>query len=158
MGLVLYSLTEPWARARIVLFWGITRSPGALVLVLVTTLSMLVAGVAVAGRGNSLRRAAFVHLASGAVMCAVSWRAYQMVQEAGIKALGFIPLASVRPGAGLQAFFAAALAVLAVGNAELVIALVQSRRARRAPAPSASPARGDDPVGTAGDAGKHVRA
>ena len=154
LGLTVYSLTEPWARARIVVFWGITRSPGALALVLMSSLSMLVAGVAVAGRRRSVFLAACVHLASGALMCAVSWRAYDMVEEAGVKALGFIPIASVRPGAGLRAFFAAALVVVAVGAGELVVALVHARRARRAGSlPEGCVQGGSAPV-----SGTHVRA
>lgn len=160
MGLAVYSLTEPWARARVVLFWGISRSPGALMLVLVSSLAMVIAGGVVAGRRRALRLAAGVHLVSGAFMCAVAWRAYQMVQDAGVKALGFIPLASVRPGPGLRIFCVAALFVLAVGAGELTIVLVQRRRARRRPAPPA----GAEDVGTpareatAGDAVTHVRA
>ena len=153
LGLVVYSLTEPWARARIVLFWGISRSPGALMLVLLSSLGMLVAGVAVAGR-RSLRLAAFVHLLSGALMCGVSWRAYEMVQDAGVKALGLIPIASVRPGDGLRAFFVAAIVVLAVGMGELTVVLARGHRARR----SGSPPKCGAPAGDGAASSVHVRA
>lgn len=156
MGLAIYSLTEPWARARVVLFWGISRSPGALVLVLVSCMLMVVAGGAVAGRRRSLLLAACVHLATGAMMAMVAWRAYRMVQEAGVKALFVIPLASVRPGRGLQVFCVAALFVLAVGVGELTIALVQRRRRRRGPVPP-TPHVGT-PASEACSAGTHVPA
>ena len=158
MGLAVYSLTEPWARARIVLFWGISRSPGALMLVLVSSLVMVVAGGVVAGRRRALGLAACVHLASGALMCAVAWRAYQMVQEAGVKALGFIPLASVRPGPGLQVFCVAALFVLAVGAGELGIALVWRRRRPPAPPAAASDVGTPACAAAATDATTHVPA
>ncbi len=133
-ALAAYALTEPWARARVFLLLGITRSPGAIVLVLLTLLLTLLAGLAVTGRRRNPFLAAGVHLGSGILMCAVSWIAFRMIRDAGVKALGFIPLAWVRPGPGLQHFFLAALLLLGLGLAELATALVLRRRSQLDPA------------------------
>jgi hypothetical protein len=138
VGLAVYSFTQPWAKARVVLFWGISRSPEAMVLVLLSLLLTVGAGILVAGRRRGATLAAIVHLATGALMCLVSWFAYRMVENAGTKALGFIPLASVRPGPGLRTYFLASLLVLAWGLAGLVRVLLRRRRHRHEPAPLAA--------------------
>jgi len=127
-ALAAYALTEPWAQARVFLLLGITRSPGAIVLVLLTLLLTLLAGVTAIGRRRNPFLAAGVHLGSGVLMCVVSWLAFRMIRDAGVKALGFIPLAWVRPGPGLRYFFLAALLLLGLGLAELAIAVVLRRR------------------------------
>jgi hypothetical protein len=126
-----YSLTEPWARARVVLFMGLTRSLEASLLVAAGLGLTLAAGIAVAWTGRRQRLAGCVHLGTGVVLALVSWRAYVMVREAGVSAL-FIPIASVRPGRGLAAFAAAAGWLVVLGLVELALDIRQRRGRRRA--------------------------
>jgi len=142
LALALLSLTEPWASARVVLVWGVSRSPGAQVLVLVAVLGTLAATVAVAGRGRYFGIAAAVHLVAGALMYAVARAAYSMVSHAGVRALGLLPLASVHPGPGLRHFTLGSLLVMALGLVELVLALTWHRKRRRLAPPADSPAPG----------------
>ncbi len=137
MALAFYSLTEPWARARVVLIVGISRSPGAMLLVLLSLLATLAAAVAVAGRRRTALLSPLVHLGTGALMCTVSFLAYRMIEQSAVRALGFIPLGSVGPGPGLKHFFIAALMVAGLGLVELTLVLLQRhRRSRRAGQPS----------------------
>jgi hypothetical protein len=119
--LAVYSLTRPWAKARVMGLMGISKSPEAVLLVMVTTAGLIAATVAAAMRGNRLRIAAAVHLGIGLLMCAVSFSAYRMVLSAGKKILG-IPLASVHPGPGWRLFALAALWVVLLAGVELVVA------------------------------------
>ena len=125
--LAVYSLTRPWAKARALGVLGISRSPEAALLVIVSLTALVALSVAATMRGNRLRIAAVVHFLTGLFMCAVAVTAYRMVLGAGRKLLG-IPLASVHPGPGLRLFSVAAAIVLLLGGAELVVA---NRRARR---------------------------
>jgi hypothetical protein len=125
-----YSLTEPWARAKVVLLWGLTRSLEASLLVAAGLGLTLAGGIAVAWTGRRQRLAGLVHLSTGVVLALVSWRAYTTVREAGVSAL-FIPIASVRPGRGLMAFAAAAAWLVVLGLVELTLDARQRRRGRR---------------------------
>ena len=127
MALAFYSLTEPWARARLVFLWGISRSPGAALLVVLGLVTALVGGMAVAS-GRRPRLAAGVHLGSGVLLCTVSLLAFRMIEDAGVRALGLVPLASVRPGRGLQYFFLASILVMGLGMVEWVLVLHERRR------------------------------
>ena len=71
-----YSLTQPWAKARIVMLWGISRSPEAVTLVIAALGGMVAASVAVALRGDRLRLAGWVHLFMGVAMCVVAGMAW----------------------------------------------------------------------------------
>jgi hypothetical protein len=103
-----YSLTQPWAKARIVMLWGISRSPEAVTLVIAALGGMLAASVAVALRGDRLRIAGWVHLFMGLAMCVVAGLAFRYISHSGLKFL-FIPIASVKPGRGLMQFVIASL-------------------------------------------------
>jgi len=124
-----YSLTEPWARARVVVLLGLTRSVEASLLVAVGLGITLAGGIAAAWTGRRQRLAGIVHLATGLGLGFVSWQAYGMVRDAGVSAL-FIPIASVRPGRGLVAFAAAAGWLTALGALELALD-AHARRCRR---------------------------
>lgn len=117
--LAAYSLAEPWARGRAMIFWGIRRSPGAAMLLAVTLAGVVAATIAVAARGRRRGLAAPVHLALAVVMGAVAFTAYSMITHAGVKLLGLVPLASVRPGRGLLLFLISAVSVLLLGLFEL---------------------------------------
>jgi hypothetical protein len=117
--LATYSLTEPWARGRAMIFWGIRRSPGAAMLLAVTLAGMVAATIAVASRGRRRGLAAPVHLALALLMGAVAFTAYSMIKHAGVKLLGLVPLASVRPGRGLLLFLIASICVLLLGLLEV---------------------------------------
>lgn len=124
-----YSLSEPWARARIVLFWGLTRSPEALLILCAGLGVALAAAIAVAWRNRRPAVSAAVHLAFGLLLCTVAWQAYALVRAAGVRGLGFIPIASVHPGRGLYIFTAAAGWLVALGLLELLLAVLGRRRA-----------------------------
>ena len=115
-----YSLTQPWARARIVMLWGISRSPEAVTLVIAALGGMVAASVAVALRGDRLRLAGWVHLFMGLAMCVVAGLAYRYISHSGLKFL-FIPIASVKPGRGLTQFVIASLMVSLLGVIELIV-------------------------------------
>lgn len=124
--LAVYSVTEPWARARVVAVWGVSKSPDAAMLIAVCLAGMVAASVAVAARGRKDRLAGFVHLGTGAMMGAVAFAAFSMIRHAGIKLL-FIPIASVRPGRGLRHFVIAAALVILLGVIELMVVAVRNR-------------------------------
>lgn len=125
--LAIYSMTEPWARARVVGVWGISRSPGAALLLAICLSGMVAASVAVAARGRRDRLAGIVHLLTGAMMGIVAYTAFSMTRHAGIKLL-FIPIASVRPGRGLRHFVISAGLVVLLGVAELIVVAARKRR------------------------------
>ena len=125
--LAIYSMTEPWARARIVGIFRVSRSPEATLLLAVSLAGMVAASVAVATRGKRPALASVVHFATGGLMVAVAWAAFGMVRRAGVK-IFFIPFASVRPGPGLRHFLVASVLVLALGALEGGIAILRSRR------------------------------
>jgi len=127
LGLAVYATTLPWAKARVFGVLGVSRSPEAVLLVVITLLGLIAASAAAALRGHRLRFAAIVHLAAGVIMCFVTYSAYQLVTHAGKRLLG-VTLASVRPGPGLTLFAVAAVLVLALGVLEWVVA---ERRRRR---------------------------
>ncbi len=127
--LAIYSMTEPWARARVVGFWGVSKSPDAILLLAVCLAGMVASSVAVAARGRRDRLAGNVHLVTGALMGAVAYAAYSMVRHAGIKVL-FIPIASVHPGRGLRHFVFSAGLVLLLGVVERIVVATRIRRSR----------------------------
>ena len=116
-----YALTQPWARARVIVVWGISRSIEATLLVAAGLFVAFAGGVLVAWIGRRVL-AATVHLGTGLLLAAVSWQAFRMVREAGVSALGFIPIASVHPGRGLRAFFIASLWLVSLGVIEAAVA------------------------------------
>jgi hypothetical protein len=125
-----FALTQPWARARVVAVWGIARSIEATLLVAACLAVALAGGIYVAWSGRRMRLAGFVHLGIGVLLALVSWQAFAMVRDAGVRALGFIPIASVRPGPGLQAFGAAAAWMLLLGTTEILLAARSRKRGR----------------------------
>ncbi|MBM3286761.1 MAG: hypothetical protein FJY88_05350 [Candidatus Eisenbacteria bacterium] len=128
--LATYALTLPWACGRAFIVWRISRSPGAALLLSISLAGMVAASLAVAIRGRRRRLAGAVHLAMGVLMCGVAYAAFAMVRDAGMKLL-FVPVVSIRPGAGLRLFLLAALLVLALGALELLIPALERRRSRR---------------------------
>jgi hypothetical protein len=129
--LATYSLTEPWARARFLLVVGISRSPGAVALVVVTLAAMVASSVAIAARGRRrLMLAAGVHVVTGLVMLVVAWFAFHMVRSAGYKLL-FIPITTVRPGRGLELWVVASVLIVILGGVELGIAEWRERKRTR---------------------------
>jgi hypothetical protein len=128
--LAMYALTEPWARGRLLLVIGISRSPEAALLVLFSLVAMVSATVTVAFRARRLRTAGLVHLLAGVVMVGVTWQAYRMVEATAIRLFGLIPLGSIHPARGLWLFLAAALAVLGLGLVEIGIGALRARRRR----------------------------
>jgi hypothetical protein len=139
MALAVYALTEPWARARLVFFWGITRSPGAALLVGTSLAACLVVGLAMASRGRRPALVAGTHAAIGMLLVVVALLAYRMVQHAGVRALGLIPIASVHPGRGLRLFFVAGCLLLGLGLLEALLVRRWRRARRRDVAPAAPP-------------------
>jgi hypothetical protein len=125
--LAVYALTKPWAKARALGVLGISKSPEAALLLIMSLAALVAVSVAATMRGHRLRIAATVHFLTGLFMCAVAVAAYRMVLGAGKKLLG-IPLARVHPGPGLRLFAAAAAIVLLLGGVELIVA-----RHRRSP-------------------------
>jgi hypothetical protein len=126
--LAMYALTQPWARGRLLLVIGISRSPEAALLVLFSLLAMISATVTVAFRARRLRTAGLVHLAAGVAMAGVAWQAYRLVEATAIRLFGLIPLGSIHPARGLWLFLAAALAVMALGVVEVGIGAWRARR------------------------------
>ncbi len=129
-----YSLSEPWAKARVIVLWGISRSIGATLLVAAGLAVAFAACAWLAWTGRRLRLAAVVHLATGTLLGFISWQAFAMVRDAGIRGLGILPIATVHPGRGLQVFFAAALWLVALGLVEVALSFEfpRPRRLRRA--------------------------
>ncbi|MBK8232458.1 MAG: hypothetical protein IT349_05050 [Candidatus Eisenbacteria bacterium] len=117
-----WSLTQPWAKGRAFLVWGISRSPGATLLVIVTLLAMVGSSVAVATRGRRHGPAALLHLFTGVVMVAVALAAFRMIEGTEVKLLGVVPLATIGAGRGLKAFLLASLLVLLLGVIEAIVA------------------------------------
>ena len=126
-----YALTEPWARARVVAVWGITRSVEATLLLAAGLALALAGGILVAWTGRRLRLAGLVHAGIGLLLAGISLQAFAMVRDAGVRALGFIPIASVRPGRGLLAFFAAAMWLLVFGLVEIGLSWRERKRGGR---------------------------
>jgi len=126
-----YSLSQPWARARVVVVWGISRSVEATLLVAACLAVAMAAGIALTWHRRRLRLVATVYLSVGLLLAVVSWQAFTMVRDAGVRALGFIPIASVHPGRGLHLFAAAAAWMLALGGIELALVLAARRRTPR---------------------------
>lgn len=129
-----YSLTQPWARARVIAVWGISRSVEATLLVAACLAVALAAGIVLTWHRRHLRLVALVYLGIGLLLAFVSWQAFTMVRDAGVRALGVIPIASVKPGRGLHAFAAAAAWMLVLGGVELGLALRAGRRKPRSAA------------------------
>lgn len=129
-----YSLTQPWARARVVAVWGISRSMQATVLVAACLAVALGAALALAWHRRRPRLVAAVYMGIGLLLAVVSYQAFVMVRDAGVRALGLIPIASVRPGRGLLAFAAAAAWMLALGAIEWSVVLTAPRRRKRSSA------------------------
>ena len=125
--LAAYSMTEPWAKGRVIGVWGISKSPDAALLLAVCLAGMVAASVAVAARGRRDRLAGTVHLVTGGLMGIVAYAAFSMVRNAGIKLL-FIPIASIRPGTGLRHFVVSAGLVILLGLIELIVAVTRTRR------------------------------
>ena len=112
---------------------GISRSPEAAALVILTLAGMVAVSVATALRGPRLFMAAIIHAATGLVMCGVAWAAFHMVREAGIKLL-ILPIATVRPAQGLNLWLLASILIAVLGVIELAVAewgkLKRSRKVR----------------------------
>ena len=119
------ALLEPWARARVIGVFGVTRSPEA-VAMLLGALALALVGAQIAARRGP-HRAGMVHVGIGIAMAWVSVAAYRMIRDAGVKALWVIPVASVRPGRGLLLYAAAAGGFILLGIGEILL----SRRAAR---------------------------
>lgn len=115
-ALAFYSLEQPWARARVALVWGISRSPGTELTVVLAALAAAAAGASLLWAGRRPRLAATVHVAAGLALGVVAWQARQMIRGAGVPAI-----AGVRVQMGLLAFFAAAALLVAVGALELAL-------------------------------------
>lgn len=141
--LATYSLMQPWATGRALVFFKITRSPGAALLIAVTLAGMVASSVAVATRGRSRGPAAAVHLSMGVLMVAVAAIAFHMVRTARTKILGLVPVAAVHPGPGLKMFLIASAMVAALGLIELGLWVRDRRRAeaKRCPASGVEVAR-----------------
>lgn len=127
--LATWALTQPWARGRALLVLGISRSPSATLLVVVTLAAVIGASIMAATRGRRRDIAAAVHIVAGIAMIAVSLAAFHLIRHAPTKVLGFVPVASVRPATGLYIFLWAAVTVLALGALEAW--LWRRRRNRR---------------------------
>lgn len=121
----------------------ISRSPGAALMLAVTLAGMVAASVAVATRARRRGLAAAVHLSTGVLMCLVAYVAFSMIRHAGVRFLGVIPIATVRPAGGLTLFLIASVLVALLGMIEL--ALWHRRRGRAAAGPSC--AAGDPSTG-----------
>lgn len=128
--LATWSLTQPWARGRALLLVGISRSPSAALLVVVTLAAVVGASIMAATRGRRRDIAAGVHIVAGIAMIVVALGAFHLIRHAPTKLLGFVPVASVKPATGLYIFLGAAVAVLALGALEAW--LWTRRRKRRA--------------------------
>ncbi|MFN8549264.1 MAG: hypothetical protein U0527_15140 [Candidatus Eisenbacteria bacterium] len=129
-ALALWSLTQPWAKGRAFLVWGIARSPSAALLVIVTLVGVAASTVAIATRGRRHGPAALLHLTSGVLMLGVGLAAYRMVTHTEVRALGILPLASIGVGRGLRAFLLAAILVFVLGLIEALVARSGDRSVR----------------------------
>lgn len=129
--LAAYSLTQPWAHGRFMLVLGISRSPGAAMLVVMMLAGMVAVSVTAATRFRYLTLAGAVHLAMGTLMSGVAWLAFRMVRHAGVKLLGFVPLTSIHPADGLWLFLTASLMVVVLGLVEVAASQERRRRKRR---------------------------
>jgi len=123
-----WSLFEPWAHGRVIGFLGVTRSIGAVLLVGTGLALALGACAAIAWNTRRMLAAGAVHAATGILLAGVSLRAFEMIRDAGVKALGLLPIASVRPGRGWFLFLGAAAWMLTWGTFQLVTAAVLRRR------------------------------
>jgi hypothetical protein len=123
------SIFEPWARARVTLVWGVTRSPEAAFLLVAAVAVVFVASAVAIWTGRRIGLAGAVHMAAGVLLGAIAWQAFEMVRDAALKALWFV---SVRPGRGLQGFALAATLLVLLGLVELAVAGRRRRIARRA--------------------------
>ena len=126
--LAVWSLTQPWVRGRALLVVGISRSPGAAILLAVTLAGMVGASVAVGTKGRRPVLAGVVHAATALVMVVVALIAYGMIKRTKICLLKLIPLGSVHPAIGLHTFLIASLLLLGVGSAEALTGLRKSRQ------------------------------
>jgi len=123
------ALFEPWARARVTLVWGVSRSPEAVILLAAGLAIAFGAGLFAFVKGRACTTA-LVHLGTGLLLGLMAYQAFGMVREAGMRALGLLPLVSTRPGPGLRRFALAAALLLLLGVVELVIALWRRRALR----------------------------
>jgi len=126
--LATYSLTQPWAKGRAFVLLSISRSPGAALMLAVTLAGMVTASVAVATRVRGRGVAAAVHLGTGVLMCVVAYGAYSMIRHAGVRLLGLIPIATIRPARGLTLFLVASVLVALLGLIELSLWRAKRRR------------------------------
>lgn len=133
--LAAYSLTQPWAQGRFMLVLGISRSPGAALLVVMMLAGMVAVSVTAAARFRHLALAGAVHLGMGVLMGGVSWIAFRMVRHAGVRLLGFVPLTSIRPADGLWLFLTASIMVIMLGLVEIAVSRERRRRRGRARRP-----------------------
>jgi len=138
-ALAFFSLTQPWAQGRVAGVFGITRSAGATVLVFAALGAALAAGIGLAWHGGRPRTTGLVHLAMGLLLGYVSWKAYVMIRDAGVRAL-FVPIASVRRGPGWFSFSLGAALLVLLGLGELVLAERFTRRHRRGSRAATGPA------------------
>lgn len=138
-ALAFYSLTQPWAKARVVLVLGITRSAGATMLVIAALAAALVVGIGLALHGGRPRTTGLVHLAMGVLLALVSWKAYLMIRAASVSAL-FVPIASVHRGPGWFTFTLGAALLVLLGLLEVALADRFTRRYRRGKVASAATA------------------
>lgn len=130
--LATWAMSQPWARGRFLMVWGIRKSPEAVALVVMAVVAMVVSSVTVALRARRLRTAAYLHLATGIGMLAVTWLAWRLVRRSGVKLFGLVTLASVRPALGFSLYLVASALVTLLGALELAVALRRARdRARR---------------------------
>lgn len=116
--LATWSLTQPWARGRALLVVGISKSPSAALLVVVTIAAVVGASILAGTRGRRRDIGAAVHIVAGLLMVAVALAAFDLIRHAPTKLLGVVPVASVHPAKGLYLFLASAVAVLALGLLE----------------------------------------
>ncbi len=129
--LAVLALREPWARARVVGVFGVSRSPEAVALLLGVLALAIVAAQLASRRGP--RRAGMLHVAIGIAMAFVSVMAYRMIRDAGVKALWVIPVASVQPGRGLALYAGAAVGFILLGAGEILLAWRAARRRAQVP-------------------------
>lgn len=139
-AIAFFSIFEPWARARVTLVWGVSRSPEAAFLLTGAVALVFVASAVAIWTGRRIGLAGAVHMAAGLLLGAIAWQAFEMVRDAGVKAFWLLPLVSVRPGRGLQGFALAATFLALLGLTELLFAAWRRRRARGRRARATPPA------------------
>jgi len=122
LGLALFALGQPWAKARVAAVWGLSRSPQAAALVGASLAACVVAAVLVAARARRPRVAALLHAAIGVAMGAVCVAAFRMITDSNVNALWFVPVARVRPALGWNCFAAAAAGFVLLGGIEWWVA------------------------------------